>query len=192
MSSELIALLEKEAAAERERILAEARVQAEEIRSAAQADARRVVEAQREQQEAELRAARVRAQSTAQLQAQAIVLEQKDQALAEVFRRSLEALEQVVRDRDRYAHVLEHLIAEGSAGFTGHVVIEAHPDDVDLAGSTARRQRLDAEVRPAEGVRGGVRLISTDGRYVVFNTLTSRLERARPTLASEVARVLWG
>lgn len=192
MSSELIALLEQEAAAERERVLTEARQQAEEIRAAAQAEARRVVEAQREQQVAALRAARVRAQSTAQLQAQALVLEQKDQAIVEVFRRAEQALGNVVGDRARYANVLERLIAEGIQGFPGHVVIETHPDDADLARSATKRQRVDAEVRSADGVRGGVRLVSADGRYVVLNTLPSRLAQARPTLVPEVARVLWG
>ncbi|MBI3975619.1 MAG: hypothetical protein HY334_04430 [Armatimonadetes bacterium] len=192
MGSDLITLLEREAAAERERLLGEARQQAEEIRAAARAEAQQLVDGQRERQEAALRAARVRAQSTAQLQAQALVLERKDQALAEVFRRATEALEAVVRDRARYGQVLERLIGEGAAGFGGHLLIEAHPDEVDLVRSAARRHTLDAEVRAAEDLRGGVRLTSPDGRTIVLNTFASRLERARPTLGSEVARVLWG
>lgn len=192
MASELITLLEQEAAGERDRVLTEARRQADEIRGAARAEAQRLVGAQREHQEAALRAARVRAQSTAQLQAQALLLQQKDQMIAEVFRRAEEALDQAVRDRNQYDRVLERLLAEGMQGIRGHVVIEAHPDDVALARSAAQRQRLDAEVRPADGVRGGVRLVSSNDRYTVLNTLTSRLERARPTLASEVASILWG
>lgn len=203
MSSELITLLEQEAAAERDRVLAEARIQAEEIRATAQAEARRVVETQREQQEMALRAARVRAQSTAQLQAQALVLEQKDQAISEVFRRAEGELEAVMQDRPRYELVIQRLIGESVREFRGPFVIEVHSDDEDLA-----REQVDAlkaietlagrnpewkpVVRPAEGIRGGVRLISADGRYVVLNTLTSRLARARPTLVSEVAKVLWG
>jgi len=129
MGSELLALLEQEAGAERERLLAEARGQADEIRAAAGA---------------------------------------------------------------RYTRVLEHLIAEGAQSFTGQFAVEAHPDDVETVRTAVQQRRLDAEVRPAESVRGGVRLVSSDGRYMVLNTLTSRLERARPTLASDVARTLWG
>lgn len=192
MSSDLIALLEQEAGAERERLLTDARQQAEQVRAAAREQAQLLVERQREEQEAALRAARVRAQSTAQLQAQALVLERKDQAMGEVFRRATEALDAVVRDRPRYGAVLERLIGEGAAGFPGRVLIETHPDDVDLVRAAAGRRGLDAEVRGTNDIRGGVRLSSPDGRYVVVNTLSARLERARPTLGSEVARVLWG
>ncbi|MGQ0571983.1 MAG: V-type ATP synthase subunit E family protein [Armatimonadota bacterium] len=40
-------------------------------------------------------------------------------------------------------------------------------------------------------MQGGVRVASPNGRFVVTNTLTSRLERARPALAAEVAKALW-
>ncbi len=192
MSSDLLSLLEQEAAAERERVLAEARVQAEEIRAAAEAQARQIVESQRQLQEAALRMSRVRAQGTAHLEAQALLLKEKDRTLAEVFRRAEEALDQVIHDRARYSRILEHLIAEAVQGFAGHVVIEAHPDDVAAVRTAVQRQKVNADVRAADGIRGGVRLLSADGRYVVMNTLASRLERARPTLAAEVARTLWG
>jgi len=192
VGSELLALLEKEAAAERDRVLAEARAQAEQVRADAEAEARRTVETQRRQGEELLRANQVRAQGAANLQAQALLLETKDQVLAEVFHRAEEALDQVARDRTRYSTILARLVAEGAAGFSGRVVIETHPDDVELVRTVVQRQKLDAEVRASDSVRGGVRLGSPDGRYVVLNTLASRLERARPTLASEVARTLWG
>ena len=191
MGSELLALLEKEAAAERERILAEAKAKAEEIRATSAAQARELLESQRRQQEAGLRSSRARAQSAAHLAAQALLLETKDQAIGEVFRRAEEALDRVVRDRERYARILEHLVHEGAQSFTGRVVIEAHPDDAAAVRSAVQRQRLDAEVRSADGIRGGVRLVSADGRYIVLNTLTSRLERARPALTSDVAGILW-
>jgi vacuolar-type H+-ATPase subunit E/Vma4 len=36
-----------------------------------------------------------------------------------------------------------------------------------------------------------VRVLSEDGRFVVENTLASRLERARQMLLGEVADILW-
>ena len=136
---------------------------------------------------------RVRAQSTANLQAQGLLLQTKDQAIAAVFQRAEEALDDVIRDRARYDRILERLIIEGLGGFTGgHVVVEAHPDDAAAVRAALARQRADAEVRAVDGIRGGVRLLSADGRYIVVNTLASRLERARPALAPEMARILWG
>lgn len=192
MGSELLALLEQEAAAERDRILSEARAQAEELRAAALAQARQIVEAQRRQQEAALQSRRLRAQSAARLQAQALLLEEKDRIIADVFHRAEEALDQVIRDRPRYSRILDQLIAEGVRGFNGRMVIDTHPDDMEAVRAVVQRHGVDAEVRAADGIRGGVRLLSADERYVVVNTLTSRLERARMALAAEIARTLWG
>src|SRR3972149_618001 len=128
MGSELLALLEKEAAAERDRVLAEARAQAEEIRAAAAGQARQGGGSQRQQKEAGRRASRVRAQGTASLQAQALLLEEKDRTITEVFRRAEEALDQVIGDRARYAQVLGRRIGEGLKGVDGPAIIAAPPD----------------------------------------------------------------
>src|SRR3990172_1550089 len=144
MGSELLALLEKEAAAERDRVLAEARAQAEGIRAAAEGQARQVVESQRQQQEAALRTRRARAQGTAHLAEQALLLEEKDRTITEVFRRAKEALDQVLHDRARYAPVLGRLIEEGLQGFNGPIIIEAHPDDVALV----KEQLEGSGIRP--------------------------------------------
>ncbi len=60
------------------------------------------------------------------------------------------------------------------------------------AAARARELGLDAEIRTVDHVRGGVRVATPDGRFVVENTLGSRIERVRPLLASEVAQLLWG
>jgi vacuolar-type H+-ATPase subunit E/Vma4 len=49
----------------------------------------------------------------------------------------------------------------------------------------------EVTIQADPAVQGGARISSTDGRLVVTNTLPSRLGRARPMLAAEVAGVLW-
>jgi V/A-type H+-transporting ATPase subunit E len=192
MSSELIAILEKESAAEVARILAEAKSRAEQIEREAEAAAREFADRQQQRLDAERRAALAKAQSAAQVQAAALVLRAKDEAMADVFLRAEQALLRLPQDRGRYAAVLRGLIREAAANLGGRLIVEIHPDDREVAAQAVRDLGVDAEIATAEDVRGGVRVSTPDRRFVVENTLLSRIERARPVLATEVAQLLWG
>lgn len=193
MSSELVAILEHESQAEIERILTEARARAEQVTAEARASAAAQLEAARARTAVERTAAMARAGSAAQVRAAALVLQAKDRAMAEVFTRAASELGKVPRDPRRYAAALQALVREAAAGLgTGRVIVEVHPDDRDLATQVVRDLGLDAEVATAPGVSGGARVSTADRRFVVENTLASRIKRVRPVLASEVAQLLWG
>ncbi len=192
MTSDLVAILEKEATAERERILGEARAKADEITAQAQREAQSYLEAQHRRLDAEQKAARTKAQSSAQLRAASLVLQTKDQAITDVFTQAEAELAQIPRNKTRYPNILRGLIKEGAAGLPGRIVIEVGSNDLELARGAVRELGLDAEVKASAEIAGGVRLATLDGRFVVENTLTSRLERVKPLLTSEVAALLWG
>jgi V/A-type H+-transporting ATPase subunit E len=192
MSSELVAILEKESAAEVARLKAEAEAQADKLEAEAKAAAQAYVQTQRQRLETERRAAIAKAQSAAQVQAAALILRAKDEVVARVFSRAEQVLNQLPHDRPRYTVLLGGLIKEAAAGMSGRLVVEVHPEDREAVMRAARELGLDAEVRAADDVRGGIRVATPDGRFVVENTLASRLERVRPVLASEVAQLLWG
>ncbi len=192
MSSELVAMLEKESAAEIERVLADAKARAAQVEAEARAAAQADVEAQRRRLEAERNAALAKAQSSAQVQAAALVLRTKDQAMADVFAQAEHELRRLQQDGPRYAATLRGLIREAARGLPGHIVIEVHPEDRQTVAQVVRELGLDAEIRVADDVRGGVRVATPDRRLIVENTLASRIERVRPLVASEVAQLLWG
>ena len=192
MSSELTAILEKEAASEIDRILGETRAQAERLVAEATQEAQEYLTAQRRQLEAERAAAGVRALSAAQVRASALVLQAKDEALHEVFSVAEEELARVQQDKVRYGPILRGLIREASGALSGRMTVEANPKDLDLVKQAVRDLKLDAEVKAADDISGGVRLISDDGRFLVENTLTSRVERVKTLLAPEIAAQLWG
>jgi V/A-type H+-transporting ATPase subunit E len=190
--SELIAILEREAAAEIERVLSDARAEAERVLQEARQQAEAELAAARARLQAERATAEMRARSAAALRASALILQAKDQALAEVFGRARAELDRLTQDRARYGALLAGLVREAAAAMGGRVVVQVHPRDVDQARRAIRDLGLDAEVQPAQDVTGGVRVVAADGRFVVENTLASRLERARAALAPEIAAVLWG
>ncbi len=192
MASELIDLLEREAEAERERVLSEARERAARIVREAEAEAKEKLEQYRRKVAAELEAARVRAQSVAKVRASSLLLEAKDELMAQVFQRAEEELERIANDPARYAPVLRGLLREATSGVHGPVVVECPERDMAAVEVAVRELGLSAEVRPSPDVRDGIRVRSRDGRFTVENTLRSRLQRAQQVLVSEVADVLWG
>jgi len=192
MSSELVAILEKEAASEIDRILGEARSQAERLVAEAKQEAQEYLTTQRQQLEAERKAAEVRALSAAQVRASALVLQARDEAIHEVFRIAEEELARLQQDKVRFGPIVRGLIKEASGALSGRITVEANPKDLDLVKQAVRDLKLDAEVKAADDVSGGVRLGSGDGRFIVENTLTSRVERVKTFLAPEIAALLWG
>ncbi len=192
MASELIAILEKESAVEIERIAAGARAQAEQLMAQARDEAQAHLELQRQRLDAERKAAQVRALGAAQVRASALVLQAKDEALHEVFSAAADELARLQQDRARYGPILRGLIREASGALSGRITVEANPKDLELVKQSVRDLTLDAEVKAVEDVSGGVRLISDDSRFIVENTLASRLERVKTLLAPEIAALLWG
>lgn len=191
MSSELVTLLEREAAAEREQVLAEARAQAETIRADARREADELLAGTRSRLEAEARAALVKAQSTAHLRASARVLQVKEEEIARVFSAAESELARLASDEQRYPAALRLFVEEALQGVSGPAVVAANPADQTLVADLVRQRGGDVTVRSDPAVQGGVRVSSPEGRFMVTNTLASRLERARPALAAEVARALW-
>jgi len=192
VASELIAILEKESAVEIERIVAGARAQAEQLMAQARDEAQAHLELQRQRLDAERKAAQVRALGAAQVRASALVLQAKDEALHEVFSAAADELARLQQDRARYGPILRGLIREASGALSGRITVEANPKDLEQVKQSVRDLTLDAEVKAVEDVSGGVRLISDDSRFIVENTLASRLERVKTLLAPEIAALLWG
>ncbi len=165
----------EEAARERERVLDEAR------RAAAMAREEALVRLA-----AELAARRARAEAAASLEPERHVLSEQ--------RRLLDELR---------ASATERLAAASGPALTARLLDEIAPEvgegpvavEVDPGGEDAIREHLArahpaiaarAAVRTGPGARGGV-LVEVDGRAVLDNTLSARLERAWSVLEGEAA-----
>lgn len=190
VDSELLRVIEAEAEAERQRVLAAAREQAAAIAQAAQGKARALrAEGDRLRQEDE-RAARLKAASAAELSASALLLSAKSAVLDSAFAAAGDRLRTL--DGAAYRTALKSLLAEAAAGLDGPLVIKVRGADVKLAGEAAKELRLDAAVAADEAVDAGVIVAGRDGRMMVCNRFADRIERARPALLARLSQVLWG
>ncbi len=192
--SDLSALLDREAGAEIEGILSEARQRASEIADEAQREAEQLLAQRRRTAETQREATLVRAQSAARLEASAVKLRAQHAAVASVFDAAKEQLSAMAADPSRYTELLKSLMTEAVdalGGASAVATVQVAPSDVGLAGEVAKAIGVEAKVVASEAVSGGVRLTSKD-RSVVENTLSQRLEALEGELASRVSSLLFG
>lgn len=188
----LAALLEREASAEIEAILSEARQRASEIVAKAEEDAKAMT-AQRERlSQTQSEAARVRAQSAAQLEASSLKLRAQHSVVEEVFETAQAEIRSLVKDDKRYTPIFSALLDEAVAALGGKdnvAKITVNPADEKRAQEAAKKHALEGKVDASEAVEGGVK-VKANSNVTVENSLLDRLQAAREELASEVSRLL--
>lgn len=187
----LSALLHKEASAEIEAILSEARKQASEILESAKAEADALVAARQRTAAQQRDAMLVRARSAAQLEASALKLNAQHDGIQRVFDGVVKKLDEIIADPAGYALVFEKLLKEAVGSVEGQTLqgIVVGKNDQELAEKVAAELGLNAPVSTDDALKGGVR-IQTD-RNSVENTLYERLESLRDDVAREVSAVLF-
>jgi V/A-type H+/Na+-transporting ATPase subunit E len=188
--ADLATLLESEANAEIETILAEARSRADAIIQAAVEQAKATLEGRKRALEGELSAGQVRARSAAELESSALRLSASHGAAEKAFVNAANELRAFTKSGE-YQGVLTKLIAEVKSALPDVAKLEVNPADINVAKQAAIAAGLtNVEVTPNADVETGVRASPSSGQTSVTNTLLGRLGRARDSLLSDVARVL--
>ena len=188
----LSALLDKEASAEIESILSEARQRASEIVAQAEDEAKAATTQRERLSQSQSEAARVRAQSAAQLEASSMKLRAQYSAVEDVFGSVDAELRKLTKDKKRYAPILASLLGEAVDALGGPdkvAKVSVNPADEQAAKEAAKQYGLESKVATDGGVEGGVKLKAASN-VTIENSLFDRLQAAREDLASEVSRLL--
>ena len=190
----LSALLEREAGAEIESILSEARERASEIKSQAEDEAESIRAQKERASSSQSEAVKVRGRSSAQLEASSMRLKAQHRAVESVFDQAEQNLRDLTQDNKRYKPVLTSLLDEVVESLGGSDTITklyVHPDDKKHITEAAKKHGLDSKLETDESVRGGVKVRAQGASATVENSLFDRLEAAKDDLASEVSKVLF-
>jgi V/A-type H+-transporting ATPase subunit E len=180
-------ILQEEAKAEINQVLAEADSRAQKIVSEAESRAAARRAAHRKKTEAEARAASQQAQSAAELSVATARLQAKGEVMELVRQKALSALEKTASEPS-YGEVLQALAQEAMKVADAAEAVVVHPNDRERLSHWARQQGLELQTDPE--LRLGVRIVCGSGRRVE-NTLPERLDRAWDSLAAAVTKLLW-
>jgi vacuolar-type H+-ATPase subunit E/Vma4 len=189
----LAALLEKEASAEIEAMLSEARKRASEIVATAKSEAESIATQRERGAKTQHESMLVRAKSAAQLEASSLKLNAQHRAVESVVAAARTQIDALSKDEKQYEGVLGNLLKEafGAVGNQAANVasLVVNSQDKSLAERIASGLGLSGKVKTDDSVQGGVRLLS--GSNVIENTLSGRLNALREELASEISQILF-
>lgn len=183
--SNLAALLEKEASAEIEEILSEARNTASEIVAKANEEAKSLLvqkeRALKSQHDAEI----IRAKSSAQLEASSMRLKAQNDGVEAVFDKVKSDLKGL-RNSDNYADVFKALYAEAAAAVSKVASVIVNPDDAKYINDSSVKVETDSSILT------GLKLKGEGSSVMIENSLLSRLEAVKDDAASLVSKTLFG
>jgi len=185
----LLAEIQAQAEAVRERVLAEGRGRAAAFRSQAEQEIRRLEAEATRQLERRLAMDKERIRGDARLAAGVRVLAAKREWVDRAFQAARRRLAERCAS-PQYGPQLKRLLREASAAAGGEVELRVAKADVELARSLVRELGLPQEVR-AEGGEPGTAIAVSPGRRA-DNSLETRLREACRSLEQEVARLLFG
>ncbi len=190
MDSELIKVIEREAEAERQRILQASQKDAAEIVQQARAQAAELERNADAGQQALERTEMAKAHSAANLQAMAILLEAKSRTIDRIFETAYQDIKKT--PPQRYRQALKSLLQEALADLPGETVVLASQGDLKTVQELAKETKLKSEVRPDPRVSEGIILTDKTGSSSILNRFSDRLDRARPFLVARISEILWG
>lgn len=187
---ELLAALEAGAEREREQVLADARVRAEEIRrDAAARRARRRAEVMSEVEAEEESAAR-QTVTRARIEARQSVLDEQENLLARV-RRAMEERIAASANDDAYRIALQDEVRDAARRIeAGSIEARTAPGLVDPVRAALESGSADGDVdvREDASLPSGYVLVSADGAREIDGTLEAKLEQTWPRLAVSILR----
>ena len=116
----------------------------------------------------------------------------KDAVYQEAFSQARKHLLSV-RERQGYENNFKKMVQEALAELDGEpVVLRIDKRDESLAKTLLPNLHLDCGIVTDITTEGGVEVRTTDSRFVIKNTIESRLERAKVLIKPEIFATLYG
>jgi vacuolar-type H+-ATPase subunit E/Vma4 len=136
-------------------------------------------------------------QNEARLGALRAIANAREELITDAFAQAKDSLEQIRESMD-YAAIFRALAQEAvqalgtdfSVGSGQSVTVRVDPCDTAVVHDVFADLGVNVEIETQAIPLGGLEETTRDGRIVIVNTLTSRLERARKILRGPVARIL--
>jgi len=169
----------------------------------AEAEAYRIIERVGQEVERELaaihdagkaarEAARQRILSTAEIQAKNMAIAAVEEEISKVFDEAMRKLSRIALE-DSFEPEMKRLLDEAVELIGRDVVVESNERGVYLLKKilqkTKYRVKVSVEEKPINTV-GGLRARSADGTLRFDNTFEARLERIKPLLRNEIAKMI--
>jgi V/A-type H+-transporting ATPase subunit E len=180
-AQERITEIQDRAQAEAQKIRKDAEERAQSIRSAYLEEAARSVKLERS-----------KLISKAGAEKRMALARVKDDLFQQVFTRAAQQMA-LARNNPAYRTSFRSTVREVMEELAGEEVrLHIDPRDESLCREILKEMHLNCEVVPDLTILGGLNATTADERLLVFNTIESRLQRAKELMKSEIMSALYG
>ena len=186
---DILRALDEQGAADCAACVDEARAHAAQILDEAERKAAEIAETHAHNVEKTARAEAMKQVNAARLQGRMKISGVRGEGLDGAFSEARRSLA-VLHESSQYSALFKALAAEALVGLEGPIKIRVAVGDVDLARGVAAGYADGAEVTGDLASAGGIVIEAAEGRIIRRNTLEDRLERVRPYIEADVAKVL--
>lgn len=178
---EFIKAIERDAAKEREKVLNDARAEADKIIKDTEAGLKRLKDERINELKVYSEKDRILAIIRAEREARMFSLSAREEIISELFvkaERNIFELKKGGKYSDILKRLFKEVVDKGREEIdTGELVVYTSEDDLHLLKDTAVSHGI--EIKAGKEITEGVIVASKDGRFKLINTLKSRMERAK-------------
>lgn len=188
----LLKTMEKEALEERQKLEEASRKQVQEIKEATEKEVGRLRQKAFDSVDERLRLERSRRLARAEQEARSSLLLARQNIIEGVLAEVENSVLRSRQDETLYPTLFRKTLQEALEELEGEVILKVHPSDRTLCQEIMGGKGRDYRIEEDGDISGGVILKGPEGRISVYNTLQSRVKKARERAIAEVARVLFG
>jgi vacuolar-type H+-ATPase subunit E/Vma4 len=193
-SNGLLESIEKAAEKEKEQIIREAEKSAVDILSKAEAESKKVLDDFQNEKDILLLTEASRIRNKARREIQEKLFNMKSGIIDECFSEVLKEIEEIRKDKKNYRRILKVLLDESLIGFdeSKKVVVKINKSDEQILDEILKSQQGKKPKIDLTGeFIGGVVVMDSEGKKVVYNTFESRLERIKRQQTSLLTKELF-
>ena len=186
----LLETMEKDAIAEKEKLIRSTEEQIANIKTNAEAQAKNFKEVQLEQTEKQLQVERARRLGKTELELRNSLLRTKHKLIQQTLD-TVEAEIKSLRKKNIYDRIFKEMVVQSAKEFDSTVVVKVNSGDKERCEHILSELQKPCRIETNNGISGGLDMSSEDGRFTVRNNFESRLTKAKEAVIESIAKTLF-
>lgn len=187
----LLATMEKDAMAEREKPIRAAEKEIAKIKADAEVQAKNLKDERLRQTEKQLQLERARRLGKMELELKNSLLKTKHSFILKALDAAETEIKGLRKKKSVYDRIFHEMVEQTAKEFDGAVVVKVNPEDKERCESKLNELKKSCRIETSKGVSGGLEMSSEDGRFTVRNNFESRLNKAKGAVIEAIAKALF-
>lgn len=187
----LLETMEKDAVAEKEKLIRSAEEQIAKIKTDAETQAKNLKDERLRQTEKQLQLERARRLGKIELELKNTLLKTKHNLIQQTIDAVETEIKGLRKKKSVYDCIFQEMVVQTAREFDSTVVVKVNPKDKERCEQKLSELQKSYHIETVKDISGGLEMSSEDGRFTVRNNFESRLAKAKETVIEAIAKTLF-